>query len=178
MNIFFTALAGNLVLSKGPQDYPYSIILMRLCLLVYFLTGLPGLLKSEALGVSLVVMALDTLVLLGFAYLCLQAFHKLPRFAQTISALASTGAVFQLAVLPLMQSLNVEDVQAAAPEAMLGFTLLLLLFVIWNLAVYAHIFRESFNIRLPAAMVLTVCYVIINVLVRTLFFPELGGPAN
>ena len=56
----------------------------------------------------------------------------------------------------------------------MSMSLLLLMFVSWNLAVYAHIFRESFGIRLPAAMVLTICYVIITVVARKLFFPDLG----
>lgn len=170
MNIFFKVLLGNLVLRKGPQDFPFSIILMRLCLLVYFITGLPGLMMTLGFETSILAMALDILVLLAFVYLCLQAFSKAERFVQTVISLASVGTVFQLIVLPLLFNFQVDPEEA---QAMVGLSLLLLMFVSWNLAVYAHVFRESFGVRLPAAMVLTVCYIVITMLARKIFFPEL-----
>ncbi len=171
MNSLLKILLGNLVLSKGPQDFPFSLMLMRLALVAYFITGFPSLMTTTSFEVSALAMALDTLVLLLFVYLCLQGFKKSSRFVQTVTSLASIGAVFQLAVLPLLYNLQVdgETVQGA-----MSMSLLLLMFVSWNLAVYAHIFRESFNIRLPAAVVLTICYVLITVLARKLVFPDLG----
>ncbi len=171
MKFFFKVLAGNLVLSKGPQDFPFSLVLMKLCLLVYFLTGLPGLTSSAEVDTAVIAMALDTLVMLLFVYLCLQAFARGERFVQTIISLASTGAVFQLAVLPLLFKVPAEP---EVTQEMLSLSLFLLMFVSWNLAVYAHIFREAFSIRLPAAMLLTICYVIFTVVVRKLAFPEMA----
>ncbi len=171
MNIFFKTLLANLVLTKGPQDFPYSMVLMRLCLVVYFLTGLPGLASSASFEESVIAMSLDTLVLVIFVYFCLQAFSKNERFTQTVIAMASTGAVFQLAVLPILFNFQVEQ---PVTEEMFSMSLLLLMIVSWNLAVYANIFRESFSVRLPAAMALTVCYIIFTVVVRKLAFPELN----
>ncbi len=171
MKFFLKVLAGNLVLSKGPQDYPFSLVLMKLCLLAYFLTGLPGLSSSAELDVAIIAMALDTLVLLVFIYLCLQAFSKGERFVQTVISLASTGAVFQIAVLPLLFNIPAEP---EISQDMLSLSLLLLMFVSWNLAVYAHIFREAFSIRLPSAMLLTISFVIITVVVRKLALPDIG----
>ncbi len=171
MKRFLRVLAANLVLSKGPQDFAFSTVLMRLCLMVYFLTGLPGLLASASMQTSIIAMALDTLVLVGFMYACLHAFEKTERLVQSVIALASTGAVFQLVVLPVLFNFQVEQMP---PESMLTLSMLLLMFVSWNLAVYAHIFRESFEIRLPAAMALTICYVIITVVVRKFALPELN----
>ena len=52
---------------------------------------------------------------------------------------------------------------------------MLLLFVVgWNLAVYAHIFRESFNVRMLSAFILTLTYAAITVSVRQLLFPGVG----
>ena len=171
MDTLFKVLLGNLVLNKGPQDLPYSSALMRLCLLLYFFTGLPGLLTNSEFDQAVYAQALDVLVLLTFIYLCLQAFAKLARFTQTITALAAVGAIFQLLVLPLL--LNSQEVTEVS-QVSLGVSLLLLMFVSWNLAVIAHIFRESFGIRLPAAMALTICYVFITLLIRKFFFPELA----
>ena len=170
MKMFLKILTGNLVLRKGPQDFPFSMVLMKLCLMAYFITGLPGLMATASFEVAVFAMVLDTLVLLVFAYLCLQAFGKSARFVQTVIALASCGAVFQLIVLPLLYSLPAEP---EVSEALFGISLMLLVFVSWNLAVYAHIFRESFNVRLASAMALTVCYIVMTVVVRKLLFPEL-----
>ena len=171
MNSFLKVLIENLLLRKGPQDFAYSTILMRLCLVIYFLTGLPSLMISASFEESVIAMALDVLVLLSFVYVCLQAFAKLPRFKQTVTALAGTGTAFQLAVLPLLYNAPGETGQA---QAVLMMSVLLLMIVSWNLAVYAHIFREAFSIRLSAAILMTLSYVILSVAVRKLVFPELN----
>lgn len=171
MNSFFKPLLGVLLLNKGPQDLPYSSVLMRLCLIVYFVTGIPGLVISVDFQYAVFAMALDVIVLMSFVYVCLQAFSKLERFVQSVIALASIGVVFQIIVLPMLYSFNA-DTEAA--EAMLSLSLLLLMFVSWNLAVYAHVFRESFGVRLPVAMILTVCYIVISLLARKIIFPELS----
>jgi len=171
MNTFFKVLLGNLILNKGPQDLPASSVLLKLSLLVYFVTGLPSLLENVDIEKAVLAQALDVLVLMLFTYLCLQAFTKLERYTQTLIALAGVGAIFQLVVLPIL--FEFQDVEEAS-QAMLGISLLLLALVSWNLAVIAHIFRESFSVRLPAAMALTICYVFITLSVRKFFFPELA----
>jgi len=171
MKLFFKMLFGNLVLNKGPQDLPASAVLMKLSLLAYLLSGLPGLLVSVDFEQAVLAQALDVLVLLLFTYLCLQAFKKLERYTQTIVALASVGAIFQLVVLPIL--FEFKEVEEAS-QVMLGMSLLLLGLVSWNLTVIAHIFRESFSVRLPAAIALTISYMFITLSARKFFFPELA----
>ena len=170
MNTFFKMLFGNLVLNKGPQDLPASRILMKLSLLVYFVSGLPSLLVNVEFEQAVLAQSLDVVVLLLFTYLCLQAFAKLERYIQTIVALASVGVVFQLIVLPIL--FEFREVEEAS-QAMLGMSILLLALVSWNLTVIAHIFRESFSVRLPAAIALTICYMFITLSARKFFFPGL-----
>lgn len=170
MNFVFKALLGNLLLNKGPQDLPYSLILMKLSLLVYFLSGLPGISISLSLPQSMLAMLLDVLVLMAFVYACLKAFNLQARFVQTIISLASVGTVFQLLPLPLLYQL--QDLQEGEPIAP-GVSIFLLILVSWNLAVIAHIFRASFNIRLLAAMALTICYIVISYLAKESIFPGL-----
>ncbi len=171
MNSFNRILLGNLLLKKGPQDFPFSPALMKLCLMVYFVSGIPGLMMTANFPQSIFAMTLDVIVLLAFIYLCLKAFAKPERFVQSVISLASMGAFFQLIVLPLILNF---DADPDVAQEMLGLSILLLMVVSWNLAVYAHLFRESFGVRLPAAMVLTVCYIVITLLVRKIFFPELA----
>jgi len=173
MGHFFNALWGNLLLQKGPQDFAYSLDLMRRSLMVYFVTGLPGLMINISFEQAALAMVIDVAVLLLFVYLCLQAFAKSERFVQSVISLASIGTVFQIAVLPLLYSVNADAGEAIqVTEEMLGLSVLLLLFVSWNLAVYAHVFRASFDVRLSAALLLTICYIVITMLARKLFFPE------
>ena len=170
MNLYIKLLLGILLLNKGPQDLPHSKVLMKLCLLVYFVTGLPNLLLGVGLEVAFLALALDILVLLIFVYLVLQAFTKLERFVQTITALSCIGVVFNLATLPLLSHLMVNTGEEKA-----AFTFLFLLGLYsWFLAVYTHIFREAFGIRLPAAMLLTISYVLINLMVELILLPQLG----
>ncbi|VAW65501.1 hypothetical protein MNBD_GAMMA08-2138 [hydrothermal vent metagenome] len=171
MNSFLNILWGNLLLKKGPQDFPCSFVLMRLCLMVYFVTGLPRLLISVDFFQAVLIMALDIIVLLGFVYFCLRAFSKSERFTQSMTGFASVGVVFQLMVLPLLYVLN-SDPEVAKTTPILP--VLFLLFFSWNLTVYAHLFRESFGLRLPVAMILTICYIVISWFISTVFFPELA----
>jgi len=174
MGYFFKVLWGNLLLQKGPQDFSYSHNLMRRSLMIYFITGLLGLMINISFEQAVLAMLVDVLVLVLFVYLCLQAFSKTERFVQSVISLASIGTVFQVAVLPLLYSVNVDaEVDIPATQEMLGLSVLLLLFVSWNLAVYAHIFKASFDVRLSAALLLTICYIVITMLARKLLFSGL-----
>lgn len=155
------------LLAKGPQDIPHSSILMRVLLVVYFITGLLSMLPSVDMQQAVLEMALDLVVLLVFVWFCLQAFHKQARYVQTVSALAAIGALFQLLAWPLLAYLEAGR-QAGDPVSELS--LLLLLIVSWNLAVYAHIFRESFSIRMLAAFIMTIAYAVINISVRQILY--------
>jgi len=171
MNSFINVLMGNLLLNKGPQDFACSQVLMKLCLGAYFVTGIPGLMITADFVPAIFAMALDVMVLLAFIYLCLQAFSKSERFVQSVIGLACIGAFFQLLVLPLIINF---DASPEAAEQMLGISILLLLVVSWNLAAYAHLFKEAFGVRLPAAIALTICYIVMNLLARKIFFPALA----
>ena len=167
MNSFFKSIIGTLFNNKGPQDLPYSTILMRLCLVVYFFSGLPGVMVRFSFEKAILIMAIDIGVLLLFVYFCLQAFTKSERYTQSVTSLAAVGIFFQLIMYPLLSEIGAET---KPDESTLG---LILVFAIWQFTVYAHIFRESFTVRLPAAIALTICYVFMSQIISSLFFPEL-----
>lgn len=160
------------LLSKGPQSIPYSIILLRIVLILYFITGVLSLLPSSSLAQSAVMMCVDIFILMVFCWGCLQLFRKHSRFNQMMTAILGTGSLFQILAWPLMAYFEIAKAkQVIVPE--LGFLLLML--ISWNLAVYAHIFRESLGIRLYAAFFITLAYAIISITSRQLLFPELGA---
>lgn len=155
------------LLSQGPQDLPYSSALLRGTLLLYFVTGLFGLSPILTLEQSLPVMAVDLALLLVYSGLVLKAFKKPQRFVQMVSALAGVGAIFQLVEWPLLIKLALAEVTGPISAEI---QMLWLIVVSWNLAVYSHIFRESFEIRLLSAFLLTVAFAIINIAVQQMFF--------
>jgi hypothetical protein len=160
------------LLTRGPQDLPYSVLLMRLLLLVYFATGMLSLLTYVSAGIAIAVMLVDLAIMLGFSWLCLQAFKLQPRFVQMITALAGVGSLFSLLSVPLLAQIQL----ARETGQMAGELSFLLLFLIsWNLAVIAHVFREAFNVRLLAAFLLTLAYKMIEFSISQLLFPELGA---
>ena len=160
------------LLNKGPESIPYSIILLRIVLVLYFITGVLSSLASSSLGQSMAMMCVDIFVLMAFCWICLQIFNKPSRFNQMMTAILGTGSLFQLLAWPLMFYFELAQAkQVIVPE--LGFLLLML--ISWNLAVYAHIFRKSFAIRLYAAFFITLAYAIISITLRQLLFPELGA---
>lgn len=157
------------LMNKGPQDLPWSHLLLHASLMAYLISGVLTMLATTSFDQALLVMLADLAVLLLYAWLCLKAFNKAPRFVQTATAMAGVGTLFQLVAWPLIAYAD-SQANAAAP----GISILLLLVVGWNLAVYAHIFRESFNVRMLSAFVLTLTYAVITVSVRQLLFPDAG----
>ena len=172
MTALLKVYANLCLLSKGPQDLPYSVFLLRIVLALYFVTGVLSSLPSSSLGQSLMMMCVDVLILMLFCWICLQFFKQLPRFNQMMTAILGTGSLFQILAWPLMFYFEIARAkQLVVPE--LGFLLLML--ISWNLAVYAHIFRETLGIRLYAAFLITLSYAIISITTRQLLFPDLGA---
>lgn len=159
------------LLSQGPQDLPYSSALLRTSLLLYFVTGMFGLSTLMTFEEALPVMVVDIGLLMAYAWLVLKAFNKTQRFVQMLSALAGVGAMFQLLEWPLQ--LLIASAETAA-QFSAELSLFLLIAVSWNLAVFAHIFRESFGIRLLSAFLLTLAFAIINITVHQMLFKDLG----
>jgi len=159
------------LLSQGPQDLPYSSALLRTTLLLYFVTGLFGLSTLMTFEESLPVMLVDIVLLMAYAGLVLRAFNKRQRFVQMVTALAGVGAIFQLVEWPLQ--LMIASAEASA-HLSAEISMILLIAVSWNLAVFAHIFRESFEIRLLSAFLLTVAFAILNITLHQMLFNDLG----
>ncbi len=160
------------LLTQGPQNLPHSNLLLQILLVVYFITGSLSMLPGTAFEDGVLVMMLDLAVLLLFTWFCLQVFKKQARFIQTTIALAGVGTIFQLLAWPLL--VQMESLKQSG-ETSVEISLLLLVIISWNLAVFAHIFRQAFDVRMLAAFVLTLAYLIINVTVRYLIFPQVGA---
>ena len=157
------------LLSKGPQDIPYSINLFRLSLLAYLLTAVLTLTQGMALEQAISASLVDMTILLIFARICLHLFNKLGRFIQMTTALLVIGAAFQILAFPLLVSIQ------AGEKGNAELSLILLLLFSWNLAVYAHIFRETFEIKTGLAFVITLVYTLISFSANQMLFPQAGA---
>jgi drug/metabolite transporter superfamily protein YnfA len=160
------------LLTSGPEDLPDSALLLKIMLLLYFISGCLSMWPGIGLGDSTQLMLLDCIILLLFSWLCLLALNKRSRFIQTATALTAVGTIFQLLAWPLL--FYVDEVRQANTVPVEA-SLLLLVIISWNLAVYAHIFRQAFSVHMWAAFALTLAYVIINITSRGLLFADVGG---
>ena len=170
MAALFKRFLNICLLSNGPQDIPHSIILFRILVVLYLLTALAGWSVKLELATALLASITDVLMLLVFIQLMLMGFAKSERFIQTASAMLGIGVIFQVLELPLMHVFVAEQQNASAE---VGFILLAL--YSWNLAIFAHIFREALSVRLLAAFIITLGYVILAMTVYPFLFPDLGA---
>src|SRR5690606_21347031 len=136
-------LLDLLRLRIGPQDLPFSIPLARALVVLSLAFDLAtGALLGA--GASLVPrLLLSAALLLGVPWLLLAWRNRGNRYVQTLSALAGTGVLFKLAMLPL--ALLILDLpmpetpeQLQPAQVLVGWATLALLS--WRIVVNAHIF--------------------------------------
>lgn len=141
MIAIFNLFLDICLLRKGPQDVPASMALVKMCLLVYGLSGLLVLLTTAPAQVALLQILLDMGLLGGLLYLGLTLIRRRKRFGQTLSALTGTGSLMGLLTLPLAIWI---DHQQSGGDIALPSALMFALMV-WSVAVIAHILRHAFE---------------------------------
>lgn len=154
-------LANMLLLRGGPQNLPASWPLMIGLVAAYLVQNLitgQQLTDEHAAAKSLVAISLQVVVLLGLLY-----WRRHPeRFAQTLSALAGVGIVFNAITWALLSQSD-----PAANQPLLAMTWFSVF--IWSMFVDANIYRHSLSITLSMGMLITVLtlaasYVLIEML--------------
>lgn len=163
------------LLRAGPQDLPGSRFLLGLSLAAYFVVGVVLSLRNlDALAAASLVVV-DTALLGGLLFALLWARDLLNRFIQTLAALLGTGVVLELVAWPVLawqqQAMTADTVNTA----LMVSSLLLWVWLFWNLMVIGHILRHALSTLLPIGVALGLLYMFISFSVsRTLFFPEAG----
>lgn len=160
-----TGILLNLVimlrLRGGPQNLPTSWPLMIFLVSAYIAQNLitgQQLEDESAAAKSLVAMCLQISVLASLLYWR----RHMERFAQTLSALAGVGLIFNAITWVL---LSLSDPAANQP----GLALTWFAVFFWSLFVDANIYRHSLAVTLPVGMLVTVLtlaasYVLIEML--------------
>ena len=161
MNGLFISLANMLRLRGGPQNLPASWPLMIFMVTAYLVQNLitgQQLEDESTAAKSLLAICLQVVVLAGLLYWR----RHMERFAQTLSALAGVGIIFNMITWTLLTQSDPASNQPAL--ALTWFAVF-----IWSLFVDANIYRHSLSVPLAMGMLVTVItlaasYVLIEML--------------
>ncbi len=130
-----------------PQDAPRSTISQYIAITLYFVTGTIITLFSQNFATSILVAALQTILLIFVIQIALWIKKMPERIIQTISASAGTSAVIAVIAMPLL--VWVSQAGVGSENVFMVFWLAL---VVWETAILGHILRHSLEISLLAGL--------------------------
>jgi hypothetical protein len=152
----------------GPQDLPASSLLLKITLLFYMMVGgILSLLQSsvkEALLSTLLEATMMVLLVSSLLYFT----HLSTRIVQTLTALAGTGTIITILSIPLVDWF--EQAKLAQQDLTLPI-ILILCFMWWNFAVYAHILRQALEVNLSTSLIVTMVIYIFTLTVLEQLIP-------
>ncbi|MEK7696705.1 MAG: hypothetical protein AAB346_01025 [Pseudomonadota bacterium] len=157
------------LLRANPQDLPASNVLVGVALAGHFLINILTGFGEAGLENAAIAGAMDTLLLVALTHTGLMLRNLRERTRQTLTALASCGALLTFAAWGAVTL--AETITAHAWVAWLPF-------LFWFLAVYGHILRNALNVSLGVGLALSAGYVLLSLLVTGPFLPppELPSP--
>jgi hypothetical protein len=155
MGALFRAFLAISLLRSGPQELPASSVLLALSIVVYALVGVLLSLISLPWGSAVLASLLDTLLLVAFGYTVLNLRGLAARLTQTLTALAGSLALLGIVSLPLTAWLY--QAESTVGDAGVA-SFLLLVILLWNILLIAHILRHAVNISFPLGLVVSVAY--------------------
>ena len=155
-------------LKSGPQALPIGRYLLVSAVLAGIFVDsfassilIPKFTSFEIMG----TVVIYNLVLLTAVYFLLKLVGYVERGIQTLTAIAGSGLLISLVLLPALLTLN------TSTEDVKPFALLILVDNIWRIVVNAHIFRHALSINLLMAMILSVSYLLFGVLIAEFLLP-------
>jgi hypothetical protein len=172
MTALLRLLLDLLRLRIGPQDLPWSVPLARALVVLSLAFDLATTVLLGAGSAALPRLLLSALLLLGVPWLLLAWRGRGGRYVQTLTALAGTGLLFKLAMLPL--ALAIADLplpqtpeQLAPAQVLVGWATLALLS--WRIVVNAHIYRHALDLRFGWSVLLVLGVLVVELLLAQAF---------
>jgi hypothetical protein len=157
---------------RAPQDDPLSFAALAGALLAYAGVDLLQARAGAGWAVAAGMTVLDTVAVVVFAWAVLQVAKKSPRFVQTLTALAGTGALLGLVAVPLVQlAVQAQQRDQAVPALAWGWLTLF----IWSIAVEAHIFRHALSTRFGVGVVVATLHTLLILVLADVIFPRAAG---
>jgi len=169
---WLTSWLQQCVLRRAPQDDPFSPAGLVGGLLAYALVDVLQARAASGWPVALGMSLVDTLIVILFSWLVLLVAKKPARLAQTLTAVAGTGAVLGLPGIPLMMH-AARAQQNGEPGAALVLGWLVLL--VWNISVQAHIFRHALSSRYGVGLLVAGLHTVVAIVVLDFLFPPTVG---
>lgn len=153
---------------KGPQDVPYSLLLLRVMLVADAVASYILLSISNQWFIALLQASIGIILLLAFSWIVLFLGKRLERFYQTSCALLGTDALVSFFALPGTATLMTGRMTLLAFSVMLGL-------MVWHWAVTGHIIRHALGKTLMFGLGLAFLYIWVSFQVIALLFPEVSG---
>ncbi|PHS22340.1 MAG: hypothetical protein COA83_11930 [Methylophaga sp.] len=149
----------------SPSDVPASAWLLKITLLSYFVLSLIVNKLDNTWNTSFFVSLADIAVMVIIVGLLLTFRGFQSRYTQVIIALAGAGCCMAIIGFPIIWwFFQIEPEQQTASFALLMMVVLL----IWSLMVMAQIFRHSLEVKSATAMLITIAYIMITLVVTGL----------
>ena len=166
LDVFFQIVMRR----RGPEDLPDSSFLLWLAMGAYALAQLPtAALIFGWTSTALAAVALDCALLAGAFRVLLQLTGHAPRFHQTLTALAGTGALLALAQAPLVYFAKLAGA-GGSPAA--GPTLGLLALLLWSIVVQAHIASRALSAGYGTGLAVAIGYFLLSYQISGIFAPQ------
>jgi hypothetical protein len=174
LNLFFEIT----LFRRAPQDVPASVSLLYAGLIGYALVTFAAMAVQLPRNSALLQALADTVLMALFTWVVLATRSYLPRFRQTLTALAGTGIVLGLIALPvlawLMRLGDPAQATGADPAAVIP-SLLLLFLMGWSIAVVSFIFRNALESSRAVGVALAVAYLVLSFVLSNLLLANSGA---
>ena len=158
------------LLKYRPQDIPASRELLLLSVGIYFLLDFVLAELDNNITGALPAAIVDTVFLLVFVLLLLLLCRKVNRWTQTVTALAATGIIFGLLLMPGVLTVSESDPMTFMQQI---FSVLLYLVLIWYVVVLAHIFRHAMSSSFALGTCVSIMYLLLGIFIElTLVYPD------
>ncbi|MBL6986066.1 MAG: hypothetical protein ISR72_03300 [Methylobacter sp.] len=154
--------------TKGPQNLPSSVWLLRILVVIDVIVSFLMVSISTDWLTSLLQAIVSVLLIIGFSWLMLYVGRRRERFYQTTTALLGTDALIGFIALPGMASMMI------GKGILLAFIVTIGL-MIWHWAVTGHIIRNALGQSLTFSLGLAFLYILGSYQVIAFLFPEVAG---
>jgi len=148
--VIVMAFVDVCLLKRKPQDLPVSTELLAVCLLAYTIGSFLLALISQTMIDALIAGIVEVLLVATMTYILLKIINVPERWLQTTTALSGTGAIFSFIAMPLFFWIDLGSQLKSAGQP--AAYLIIVLLVLWNIAVMAHIFRHTFSTSFTAGV--------------------------
>lgn len=156
INVVLCAFFDICRFRKNPQDLPKSNELLFLSITGYMLASALLAMLSEQLVNATLAGVVEALLVMLFTYGLLQIVNKTERWSQTVTALSGTGIIISLIAFPLYYFGTIGNQDGFGQMISL---LSLIVLIIWNIAIMAHIFRHALQTTIGFGIAIAISYV-------------------